>query len=1140
MYTLVAVALVISLMITAAPPAAVAATGGTVKAEWERVDTPITKDWVLAPESMIVDFATAEPGHVAYSIVYTEYARHVPPDDPEDWAPWYLVKSTDHAATWKDITEAVDDEVRKITKTDDLAPSPDYELVQVACGPDDTHFVAVALNIVHADYGGLYVFISIDGGTNFKSTGVVDTSLNAGNIYDFAVSPEVDDVRDIAIAGAPGIWRSQARGSLATAWDDAHAYDGWDDEDQAPNNLDPFEAVVAVHFPPSWAADNTILVVTVNDGSGYLQSGVWDAEGDGSWNVEANFKPAVKLEDTLRFAVPAAVPWWTMHGATATITTPSDYSGRNTGGRYAWVHLNYVNADDEPQGKIFRIRDGTASAVTEQIYGSPWLTNVHYVGTITSGKAIAGLLGTGQANSAWEPIPTEPCQVVQVYRYDDVKAMDICCPEWVEACKPPTGSLGMAAFYVKEDKAYAVALGGTSDYDEGAWSWSFDDGDTWNQLSLVNTHIDFLSDVAVSPDCNKTMLVSVNFNGCDSVWYHAKDLSHYGFTEYNGKWMRTWSGQLGPEQYGMLRLAPDEDDGKNVYLVDRGTDKVYYNKQQTLACWEPGRAKVSQIVDLAVKTKTTIYALGHDGKVTMSDDYGVYASFTTPVETKLDNGWTLALWGDEILVGSQDGHVAHSPHGTGNFTKLTKETKARLPTEGLVTIAFDSYYGDNDTIYAAVDAFPQGGIYRWVAGESTQWFDMKAYPSMRQLTGDYLAPKSPSYSVAYTGLVLDNYDGNPKTSPATGGVLYASYVYNAGTSTDPFWHTGVARMLTPALDYCCDETEWDYLVQTEDNRALNQEMFAAMPHALKICGCLDKDSYTRLFSIDLWGWYDMQKREDGNVWMFEDCYSKSGPSLRNPDDGALMHSDPCDGCRNTPFTIAWDRMCDSCNYEIEFALDKDFYHIFPVPGWERPDPFSCIARPGHEVRPVPAVNPAMYIPSWFTPGQTYYWRVRSVMAENGQVIRSWWSDERSFTINLRATDGVYLVSPEPGTTNVARTGIGFTWDANIAVTSYRFELSQNADLSIPVEPPATGLTRTSYKYTGTALAYDTTYFWRVTAYRDGAEVSKAIGQFRTVAETPVDPEPEPVTTPNWVWVLIAIGAVLVIVVIVLIFRTRRV
>jgi hypothetical protein len=74
-------------------------------------------------------------------------------------------------------------------------------------------------------------------------------------------------------------------------------------------------------------------------------------------------------------------------------------------------------------------------------------------------------------------------------------------------------------------------------YDEGAWSWTFDDGDTWNQLSLIDTHIDYLSDVAVSPDCNKTMLVSVNVEhgcGCDSVWLHAVNLPEAPSTAASG------------------------------------------------------------------------------------------------------------------------------------------------------------------------------------------------------------------------------------------------------------------------------------------------------------------------------------------------------------------------------------------------------------------------------------------------------------------------------------------------------------------------------------------------------------------------------------------------------------------------------
>jgi hypothetical protein len=45
--------------------------------------------------------------------------------------------------------------------------------------------------------------------------------------------------------------------------------------------------------------------------------------------------------------------------------------------------------------------------------------------------------------------------------------------------------------------------------------------------------------------------------------------------------------ELGDDQYGLLRLAPEEETGETVYLVDRGTGIVYWNEMETLACWEP-------------------------------------------------------------------------------------------------------------------------------------------------------------------------------------------------------------------------------------------------------------------------------------------------------------------------------------------------------------------------------------------------------------------------------------------------------------------------------------------------------------------------------------------------------------------------
>jgi len=1120
MYTIVAAALVISLMITAAPPPAEAAPGGTVKAEWERVDTPSMDGMVLAPGSVIHDYAVAAGGQVAYAIVEGDYERNGYESD------WWLLRSTTHAATWRDINRGIEKELDEEglgeTILDDV-----QEMLMVATDGHDPDFLAVALRLENDD---VHVFFSHDGGTRFHDAGrVEDGGETLANVYALAVSPKVGDMRSIIIAGDGGlIFGTEVFGRFSTGWDWlADPDDDWDDDGDITS-----VAVVDIKFAPDWVSENTILAVSVTATGGtgrvYLQSGTWGSSI--RWNEDAGFKPAVRIAEEFipgQFITPEIGPRFI-----AGMALPSDYSGDTAGGRYAWVWVNYGTPGNE-EATIFRVRDALVDEVNAQIPGQPWVSHVDYLGDISSGKTVVGLLGDGEGRLAGV------CEGVRVWRNAEIASMDICCPTWETDCKSPTGNSVMAAFYVRADKVYAVALGPGA-FNESAWSWSFDDGETWNQLSLIDTQIDFLSDVAVSPNCNKTMLVSINArqDGCDSVWYHAKDLAHYGFNEYNGVWHRTWARQLGDEQHGMLRLNPEEDDGRTVYLVDRGTNTIYYNDMQTLACWSTRTSTIDEIADLAVKNQRTIYAIDVNGEVAMSDDYGRFVSWTDPEDSELDNGWTIAVWGDEILVGSEDGHVAYSSHGTGNFTKLTEEFRARLPIEGVVTVAFDSYYGANDTIYAATAAEGlTGGIYRWIVGESTEWFDMRATPSTRQLIGPG-GNKFDTNRVAYTGLVLDDPDGNPKTSATTGGVLYASYV----GVVDGQLVTGAARMLTPALDYCCDETEWDYLIQTEDNRILNQEAFYFMPNALKICGCLSPNTNTRIFAIDGLNPYDMDDADEGTVWMFEDCYSKSGPNVRSPADGAHIHSDPCDGCLNSPFTIEWDRMCDACNYEFEFALDRDFRHIFPVPGFPAPDILSCIARPGHEVRPVPAMNPSAYIPSWFTPGETYYWRVRSVMAENNQTIRSWWSEERSFTINLRATDGVYLVSPEPGTTNVARTDIGFTWGASVAVDTYRFELSQNADLSSPVESPATGLTRTSYKYTGPNLDYDQTYFWRVTAYRDGDAISMSTGQFRTVPEEPVEPDPEPIeiVTPAWVWVLIAIGAVLVIVVIVLIFRTRRV
>jgi len=1174
MYILIAVALAIGLFITAAPAQKASAANGDVKAEWDTVDTPTLEGWVLAPESTIIDYALASAGDVAYAIIYGY---------DEDWSneDYYLLKSDDGAATWDDLMDELEDAV----DTD----GGDYieELLLVATDWEDPDFVAVALSLWDNSTLGYYlhVFISADGGETFEDAGEVEDggTYFDGPVSDLAVSYEVDGERDIAIAGevccpTAAIFRCTVTGDSAGDWEDATDYDGWDVGELGDIDSD---LVTDIIFSPGWETDRTILAVTATGSAVYLQSGVWGKTSEG-WNEDAGFAPAVLVIDNVE------IPTWLVGfdaRAIAGVTLPLDYSGTDTDTRVCWVWVNYYD-DTIPmsQGEIFRVRDDAVDSVDTQIMDMPWLTNVSYLGTIAEGKAIAGVLADSAAGRLSPPdLMKECCEGVQVYRNAGITNMEICCLEWDKACKPPTGLFAMAVSYVSEDKAYAVALGGVFDdgitgYDEGAWSVSFDDGDTWNQLSLVDTYIHYVSDVAVSPDCNKMFLVTVNTDagcGCDSVWVYAEEFPEAGYSEYSGHWLRTWCGQFNGNWFeadgegGFLRLAPEETTGDTVYLVDIGTDDIYYNDLETLSCWKHGTATIDDIVDLAVADEGTIYALDFDGDVAMSDDHGKTLTWTDPVASEVEHGWSIAVHTNNvthILVGSAwDGDVSYCDDFLAEepeFTLLDETVPIEFQDcdectkydadNGHTTVAFDTYFDENDVIYAAVEAwygvYSAGGIYSWVLGESEDWTDLGAH-----------------HDLGYTGLV-PSFDatGNPFTSPETGGVLYASYVgwYNGEDS-----ETGVARSLTPITEEVdcpsCVEDVWDYLyVGIADDAG-----FEATPDALKMCGCLDASSNTKLFAIDSWYDYNMvdgtyTEGYGGAVWTFEDCYAKKAVELTSPVDGFVVPTSACDCC-NVPFNVKWERVCDACCYQIEFAYDTEFNEPFyphPLLGGDAimADGFSRYC-PGEAIGPAAAANPSAFLSCFFQPETTYYWRVRAIEAGTGQAIRSWWSEPLSFTVSPTAAAGaIELVAPVPGAPGQATKSLGFSWDLVATADSFDWVLSKNADLSAPVESK-TGLTRTAYTCTKT-LDYGTTYYWQVTAYNDGAAIStSSVGTFTTAPTgafcCPVDglcfdteaalkahndAEHAQPMTPYWVWVVIAIGAVLVIVVIVLIFRTRRV
>jgi len=359
MYILIAVALAISLFITAAPAQKVSGDcTADVCAEWERVSTPTMDGFVLAPGSTILDYALDDTGEVAYTVVEAW-------DEDWDTYDYRLLKSDDHAATWEDITDALEDVDDSYNIT---------QLLQVATDWEDPDFVAVAL----VEDGELRVYFSTDGGDEFEDAGEVeDGGVYLSWVSDLAVSYEAAGDRDIAIGGiangnSSGLFRCTVTGDSAGGWEDATLYDGWDDEADPSTPVGPLasELVTDIIFSPSWATDKTILVTTVDilddvwdgpteNGTVHMQSGSWGtSEGWNEWStlgIEA--VPILEIED---------IPMWLAlmdARGIAGLTLPEDYNSKNDDARILWVWVNYYDALSNPACAIMRVDDDSADLV---------------------------------------------------------------------------------------------------------------------------------------------------------------------------------------------------------------------------------------------------------------------------------------------------------------------------------------------------------------------------------------------------------------------------------------------------------------------------------------------------------------------------------------------------------------------------------------------------------------------------------------------------------------------------------------------------------------------------------------------------------------------------------------------------------
>jgi hypothetical protein len=1126
--------------------------------EWGIVNTPSWEDGVILPASNIIDYdISGDDGSVVYAVLEVDSSCSDFLSTEAKNLGYALLKSEDSGVTWSDITA-------NVTNASNLPGSGFSILAYVAVAPDDEDWVAVV------GYGvslsDPMVVASKDGGDNFVYAGdMVDTSNSTELIwaYGIDVSPETDTgIHIIAVwgyndvnadvSGYGCVYRLDAGTWLTGSWEDTSFYDGWDGDPNGNvggnDTLDSY-AVIDGEFSPNFDVDFTFVCIgTANPGGAYgyglpyVQTGDLDSK---QWGTEAGMPDPVQIKsDGDQLQTDEGI-WW------MGIALPADYDGSDPGTRAVFLYVNAYNAvTDLWGGWVFRL-DNTDLSPDVAPSGNPFLASIDIHGDADTGKMMVGKYADFDQDGPLSINDPDPCAGVNVWHTAE---LDICCVKWEAACKDPSGPFIARVMYTPDGaREYATTTGNdlglayqnidipgsfTGWGDESAFSVSRDDAVSFNQIGLIDTNIDYLSDVAVCPDCSTIYLSSVQtelFQSppcslgpdweflCDSVWRSYDD---------GDTWERVFHGDWSDSQLDplLLRLPCDaiEDccdqdpvsPSGTIYLGIQGTNDIFYSRDCG-QCWNDPQATKIEIQDFAVESENIVYVIDDEGMFSMSTQYG--RRWSDAVDTGLDSGHTIASCCNEgfvVVGGNGDEEVAWSDDG-GDSWNLTDALPGQSSQK--VHVACDPIC--DNIIYAALcSAISMGGIYRTDITDGS-WDDLNA-------------EKFPYY-----GIVVAR-EGTLYAVSSQIGVDEAKDLCDEGrftASSFDLLYSGVARNLTPCETACCGTEDWDYLICGLEQQTFSGEYFNAEPSALRICGCLSIDTNSVLWTIDFEE-YDVTDGSDGSLWSYEDCAAKMGPTLTSPADGSVLDCEPCAGCDAANFTLKWERMCEACSYDVQI-MDEDGNLIVE---WVDED--------------ITGDPPTLFVDGtmdgadgdyYLDCGMTYTWHVREANT-SCECVHSPWSDTWTFTVTVGAADAIQLLAPEKGAMGVPIQNIGFSWTSVRNASSYSFVLSPNANLTGALV--SQNMSTTAFNYVG-PLDYSKAYYWQIIAWQDGTRLTtSSIGVFNTMAEpvapTPpvvVEQQPAPVInippaekiTPTWIYAIIGIGAALAVVVIVLIVRTRR-
>ncbi|HUV75176.1 MAG TPA: hypothetical protein VMW00_00825 [Dehalococcoidales bacterium] len=550
-------------------------------------------------------------------------------------------------------------------------------IVDIATAPNDANAIYYA---TASD-----VYRSTDGGKKFYQMAPNPGGAGSNNIAITAIDVTQMDSAIVAV-GTRDTDNSEFGGIYIL--DEEQVIPSW--QDTSPGNYD----VYAVAFSPDYAADRQ-LVAVVTDETDTLVTTKFGGAGWGATIGDASLD-----KDNSGIPTPVAV------ANQAAITFPDDYDATSE----AYIQFIAIDTGSD-EGDVYKIRavaaPGSSVATDLDIGYTYGLDNVDVTGLAITGSGTTASLMAGSAASA------------QTYFSDDGGK------NWTRSRKEPTGGsqtyVLMAPDFTSSDRAYTATSGSDS-----AFSVSQDSGDVWNQVSLIDTEISTIVDLAPSPDYNHdNTLFMLTLGGDYSLW-----------RSLNGgtMWERVFASTLtNVDSLELVKLSPQYGNSRQTVFIAgssnsrpaiwKSTDNGQTFKRRLT--FDPDSGSQFPINTWAIANDTTLLIGSYDGSnglVYSTADGGFSYSSGAAVGNQSLNSLVLSPnyeQDETILIGNTSGWVYWSSDNGTSFEPLPTDATSP-PLAGFITIAFDPKFGSNNTVYAASSTADKG-IYRFIIGKSTEW-----------------------------------------------------------------------------------------------------------------------------------------------------------------------------------------------------------------------------------------------------------------------------------------------------------------------------------------------------------------------------------------------------------------------------------